>query len=560
MLGWNSLLRQARERLGLSRRVLAERSGVAEDTIASLEYGRRTLKVDTLRRLARALELSGAATEEILSAAGFPTASPDPVLRDLRAQRLPPASLAAAVQDYAWPCLILNERFEIVGWNAPAVRVAELDFATATPTPRDRNLLRLAADPHFRTRADNWGDIVAYLLGMLKRDVPDLAPGGGANDYFVAVVQEIAKQSPGALNDLWRLWMTVEPTTPDRRNIYYPIWKTSKGAVLSFNAVVTTWNDFDALFANDWYPADAATWEWLVQDQPDGGTDDASAHAAGAQEPPAQWFELLRRARDQSGLTRTQLATHAGVSSRALDNYETGRRRPAREILLRLTRAIKLDGATTNLILTTAGYEPEPSDWALFLAGRPPRTLPGHYGTPAPVVRPLHELRREIDEHRWPCVVIDAACNIAATNALAAHTLGFEAGVDGPETTQNLLRWVLSREQRERIVSWEQVATVLVPSTVREALIGNRPTPALRPLISWLEHDEPEALARLRALWGAATPPVLTSRATFPFVWRHADGEVLAFNGLLVPAFARGAPWLLDLHPADAATWRWLGR
>jgi len=40
-----------------------------------------------------------------------------------------PEELAA----YSWPCLALNERFEIIAWNAPALKVAELDFETIFP-------------------------------------------------------------------------------------------------------------------------------------------------------------------------------------------------------------------------------------------------------------------------------------------------------------------------------------------------------------------------------------------------------------------------------------------
>ena len=215
-----------------------------------------------------------------------------------------------------------------MAWNGPAVRVAELDFATATPTQRDRNMMRLAADPHFRRRAVNWEEIAAYLIGIIKLALPDTTQPGD-NPYFWEVVQDIAIRFPEALNDLVRLWSTVPPLPPGQRNIYYPVWRTSDGARLRFNSVVSSWNDFDAFFANDWHPADADTWEWLTSAP-------APVPSMPALEPDRRsWFELLRRAREQSGLSRAELAALAGVAMRSLDNYETGARRPSRETLVR---------------------------------------------------------------------------------------------------------------------------------------------------------------------------------------------------------------------------------
>lgn len=50
-------IRRARERRGISRRVLSERCGLSQRFLAQVEYGRGNISVLRLRRLAEALEM-----------------------------------------------------------------------------------------------------------------------------------------------------------------------------------------------------------------------------------------------------------------------------------------------------------------------------------------------------------------------------------------------------------------------------------------------------------------------------------------------------------------------
>ena len=53
----------------------------------------------------------------------------------------------------------------------------------------------------------------------------------------------------------------------------------------------------------------------------------------------APWNELLRQAREATGLSRRALHELSEVSEDTIFSYESGRRRPRRETLLQLTRA-----------------------------------------------------------------------------------------------------------------------------------------------------------------------------------------------------------------------------
>jgi len=55
----NDLVREARKRVGLTQRELAERAGTTQSAIARIETGRSTPSFDTVLRLLRLLRLCG---------------------------------------------------------------------------------------------------------------------------------------------------------------------------------------------------------------------------------------------------------------------------------------------------------------------------------------------------------------------------------------------------------------------------------------------------------------------------------------------------------------------
>lgn len=71
---------------------------------------------------------------------------------------------------------------------------------------------------------------------------------------------------------------------------------------------------------------------------------------------------LLREWRERRRLTQLDLANLTGTSSRHLSFVETGRSRPSREMVLRLTEALDVPLADRNQILLAAGHSPEYDD------------------------------------------------------------------------------------------------------------------------------------------------------------------------------------------------------
>ena len=263
MATWYELVHQARRGTKLSRQALAELSGVSPETVYSYEHNRRSPSRENLIRLAEAMKLDSAATNQILEAAGL-----DPIpsawLRKAVLQRRSLDDLPAELELYSWPCLAYNERFEIVGWNRAAVVVAELDFATALPQPHQRNLLRIGAMKHLRDRLLNWEEVLGILMGWYKNyhmGNEDLL--GESSPYFQSILADIQQYDSEAFPLLMELWEHTPPRPHASRTVWKVDWKTGDGARLTFNCVNGDWDEFDAVAMNDWHPADCTTWEWL---------------------------------------------------------------------------------------------------------------------------------------------------------------------------------------------------------------------------------------------------------------------------------------------------------
>ncbi|MGI8549533.1 MAG: helix-turn-helix domain-containing protein [Dehalococcoidia bacterium] len=99
MTTWHQMLREARERRGLSQRDLATRAQVGLKTVNNHERGTRKFSRDMLLKLAAALELDRQETNVLLTDAGF-----DPVPTGLLArfeQRSPPlTSMRREIDQY----------------------------------------------------------------------------------------------------------------------------------------------------------------------------------------------------------------------------------------------------------------------------------------------------------------------------------------------------------------------------------------------------------------------------------------------------------------------------
>ncbi|HVC29710.1 MAG TPA: helix-turn-helix transcriptional regulator, partial [Steroidobacteraceae bacterium] len=477
MATWNELLRQARKQRELTQAEAARRAEVSLRQVIAYEKGTVTPTRDMLLRLARGLRLDRQAANTLLESAGH---QPLPVgrLADLERRSIPLTLMQREIDTYPWPCLIMSDAMEILLLNRPAVWVAEFDFAVALPRPSDRSLIRITAMEHFQEpRVVNWTEIVSTLIAVLKTDFEDSERYAAAIPWFATVVQDLSMQPKYSQGfpRLMALWQTVAPKPDIARTSFPAEWRLSDGTRLSFDCLISSWNDFDSAGAIDWFPANAATADWLAeraaQEAPDmehQGDSGASGHASPVPALPP-WNELLQIAREKCGFTQAALAHAVGISPETVYSYEDGRRTPPRETIIRMTRAMELDGSTTNLIVTGAGREPVASALGRSVAGEPtedPRYQPSRWQRYVEPTRAV--LSEKVAAHRWPCLVFDNQCQTLEVNVAARRVLGTVP------VAQSLLQLLVSRGFRGHVVNYDEVVSALAPRSLRRAVTNGR--------------------------------------------------------------------------------------
>src|SRR5712691_3178328 len=113
---------------------------------------------------------------------------------------------------------------------------------------------------------------------------------------------------------------------------------------------------------------------------------------------------LLREWRERRRLTQLELALDAGISTRHLSFVETGRSKPGRDLLLRVTEQLQVPLRERNQLLLAAGHAP----------AFPERSLQDSELAP---VREALDLILTGHEP-YPAVVLDRYWNVVAANSV----------------------------------------------------------------------------------------------------------------------------------------------
>lgn len=562
------LLRTFRQRAGLTQRGLAHASHCSEETIASYESGRRRPQRGVVLDLAHGLGLDRDDTNRLLASRGMTLESPSMAAAIARRRTSWP-TVQAEVAEYTWPCMVMNEYFEILGWNAAANDVAELDLGRDL-TPEGRHQLRMACMDHFRRRMTNWDEVISVMIGLYRFEAFEIAAPGESEPYFNALIAALSRDHPALMPHLFALWSAAEPWPHYNRITWKVEWHPADGTRLQFDATLSGWNYFDASGVQDWFPADAATWRWLedrrrarlassTEDaQPEFETDRTGLVTLAN----APWNELLRYARERCRMSRRDLAAAtATVSESAIYSYEAGRRKPSRETLIEILDGLLADTATANMVLAAAGYEGELGDWARLVGGEPLRRQSGQRHRRKGESRSFEEMQREIERHHWPCHIISGSCEVVCGNSAAA-TL---TGIDFPRLPsggieRSLLYFITDHQFRDHVPGWREVAANVLPGTLTPYFGPAHDQPGghyFRQVAEAIRRRDPEVLRDLLAMWRGTTDRKLRTRITFPLRWVTDDGVELEFAMLLAPWNEVDPGWALDWHPANAATWEW---
>jgi len=182
--------------------------------------------------------------------------------------------------------------------------------------------------------------------------------------------------------------------------------------------------------------------------------------------------ELLRHWRRVRRFSQLELAMQADISSKHVSFLETGRNRPSRDMILRLTQAMDLPLRDRNLLLNAAGFT------AAYAESDLDSPLIGQAG---------EALSRILEKQEpYPAIVLDAQWNLVKQNRGAA-LFGRMFLPAAPQPGSNALEMLFSPEGLQPcVVNWEALSSMLLMRVFREAQIPGRDDRAGR-LFSRLE-------------------------------------------------------------------------
>jgi transcriptional regulator with XRE-family HTH domain len=167
---------------------------------------------------------------------------------------------------------------------------------------------------------------------------------------------------------------------------------------------------------------------------------------------------LLRKWREQRRLSQLDLALNAGISARHLSFVETGRSKPGRDMLLKITEQLEIPLRERNELLLAAGHAP----------AFPKRSLED---------RELAPVREALDlilsgHEPYPAVVVDRGWNLVAANG-AMMALGEWVDAALLEAPVNVMRVGLHPQGLARwIVNLGEVRAYFIGRLERQVAIG----------------------------------------------------------------------------------------
>ncbi len=167
--------------------------------------------------------------------------------------------------------------------------------------------------------------------------------------------------------------------------------------------------------------------------------------------------DMLKFWRNLQRMSQMDLALDADISTRHLSFVETGRSKPSRELLLTLSRVLRLPLRHINGLLNAAGYAPEFRETPFF-------------DEQMALIR--QALTRILEKHDpYPALVLNRAYRILMTNRGYENILRHFLGADALTRFDNVYRLIFAQNGlRPYIRDWEQIEQFMLSRLWDEAV------------------------------------------------------------------------------------------
>jgi transcriptional regulator with XRE-family HTH domain len=258
---WQTELREARRRMGLSQRAIAQAASISIDSVRAYERGRRRPTRQHLVAMIEALQVDRAWRNRVLLAAGFAPDGIDQRPPNINDWWLTREEAAAEIARYPWPSFVITERAEVVAANTIVQQLWNVDLWADFPTEIDRNLMIIASDPRVASRCVHWRDAFTIVATMFKTFHRSPERIDEPTPYFAAVLRRFLEGDPKYVGPFAEIWQEAPDQFVSKIRFAYPMaWDVPGCGIARFRCIVSTANESDGLALNDWIPEDAASW------------------------------------------------------------------------------------------------------------------------------------------------------------------------------------------------------------------------------------------------------------------------------------------------------------
>ncbi|MGB2694627.1 MAG: helix-turn-helix domain-containing protein [Dehalococcoidia bacterium] len=259
------------------------------------------------------------------------------------------------------------------------------------------------------------------------------------------------------------------------------------------------------------------------------------------------WRKTLRKAREQLGLSRAEVARRASLSEETVRGYESGRRAPTASSLNALLEALRLPQHERRHILAATGFAAPDT---LF----PGERFPNYFYT-------VEELQHIVEQVPWPEFVLNDNTEVIATNTIIERLWGVDFAQERAQRTSaqmNLLSVANDHLFTDHILNWDECVGTLIgvlKGRPRDPDSIDEPVPYLNAVLAEIVGGDPAFLRRLGGLWESVLPTPAKCRWTYRVVWRDDDLGELRFVALVNTASEPDGLGFNDWIPLDGATW-----
>lgn len=256
------------------------------------------------------------------------------------------------------------------------------------------------------------------------------------------------------------------------------------------------------------------------------------------------WFAILRRLREQEGVSRSELAARSGISLSSIKAYESGVRHPSRDALSTLLDRLTADAFARHEILQGAGFAPD---------GRSPAVRS------ASEWFTLAEAAEEIAGLPHPSCLTTELFEVVAANPTIQRVweVDLHRELEGP-FERGFLSMLSTPRFADRLSNWEEALSVAV-AVVKghyggDAALDSARQPYLSAAVQHLLNGNPEYVQRFLGLWMTVPGRLYRVRLSYPVVWNHSEHGPLSFLAVTGPANQLPSLWFNDWIPLDANT------